>query len=200
MIYTPAIRRAIRFSVKTHEVYQKQKRKGKDIAYITHPLTAGMILALAGAEEDVVVAGILHDTIEDSVPEKKVTQEMLAERFGARVAGMVASVSEMDQSLPWEERKREALGRIATFPHATLLVKSADVLANVSELLEDYGRHGEAVFDRFNAPKEKLLRHSLAVLDALAARQEDNPLRSDLALVRAGLRRLAASRVTPTED
>lgn len=78
MIFTPAIKKAIFFSVKTHEVYQKQKRKGKDIAYITHPLTVGLILARANAPEDVVIAGILHDTIEDSVDNKKVTREMLS--------------------------------------------------------------------------------------------------------------------------
>ncbi len=42
---------AIRFSIRTHEVFQKQKRKGKDIAYINHPLTVGVILARAGATE-----------------------------------------------------------------------------------------------------------------------------------------------------
>ncbi len=66
MILTPKIRSAIRFAIKTHEVDQKQARKGKDIAYIGHPLTVGLILARAGANEDTIIAGILHDTIEDS--------------------------------------------------------------------------------------------------------------------------------------
>jgi (p)ppGpp synthase/HD superfamily hydrolase len=61
----------IRFSIKTHEVCQKQTRKGKDIPYITHPLIVGLILARAGAGEEVVIAGILHDTIEDSTPKKE---------------------------------------------------------------------------------------------------------------------------------
>ncbi len=70
MIYTQKIQHAIRFAIKTHEGYQKQKRKGKDVPYITHPLTVGLILAKAGANEDVIIAGILHDTIEDSIEEK----------------------------------------------------------------------------------------------------------------------------------
>ncbi len=107
MIYTPKIKDAVRFSIKTHEIYQQQKRKGKskNIPYITHPLTVGLILARAGADEDVVAAGILHDTIEDSISEKKVTKEMLAERFGERVAGIVAHVSET-KGLSWEVRKQ----------------------------------------------------------------------------------------------
>jgi (p)ppGpp synthase/HD superfamily hydrolase len=38
MVYREQIKKAIRFAIKTHEVYQKQKRKGKDVPYITHPL------------------------------------------------------------------------------------------------------------------------------------------------------------------
>ncbi|MFZ1720119.1 MAG: HD domain-containing protein, partial [Candidatus Moraniibacteriota bacterium] len=112
MIYTNKIEKAIKFAGKTHNHYQEQKRKGKNIPYIAHPLTAGIILALAGASEDVIVAGILHDTIEDSIDEKKVTAEMIAERFGEKVRDLVLSVTEMDKSLPWVERKALALAHI----------------------------------------------------------------------------------------
>ena len=110
------IQRAIKFAVKTHEVYQKQKRKGKDVSYIIHPLAVGILLARVGANDDTVCAGILHDTIEDSVPEKKVTFEMLEERFGASVAQMVLDVTETDKSLPWEERKNRPPGMLKHFP------------------------------------------------------------------------------------
>jgi (p)ppGpp synthase/HD superfamily hydrolase len=72
---THSLQKAVRFAIKTHEIHQKQKRKGKDIAYITHPLTVGMLLAKAGMRVEVIMAGILHDTIEDSVDEKKVTYD-----------------------------------------------------------------------------------------------------------------------------
>jgi len=52
MNYTSKIQKAIKFAAKTHDLYQKQMRKGKNIAYITHPLTVGIILALAGSPED----------------------------------------------------------------------------------------------------------------------------------------------------
>lgn len=190
MIYTTAIRRAIRFSTKTHEVYQKQRRKGKDIPYIIHPLTVGLILAGAGAREEAVVAGILHDTIEDSIPEKKVTRSMLAERFGEDVAELVASVSEEDKSLSWEERKQQALGHVGVFSRDALLVKSADIIANASELLEDYGRDGEDVFLRFNAPQEKILQHYVSIIGAVLGRWEENPLADDLRSLSDELARL----------
>ena len=176
MTYTYKILNAIKFSIKTHEVYQKQKRKGKDIPYITHPLTVGLILAGAGADEDTVVAGILHDTIEDSIADKKVTRAMLVQRFGDAVADMVIAVTEPDKDLPWEERKSEALEHIKIFSHGALLVKSADIISNASELINDYDQSGEKVFERFNAPKDKILQHYLRAITTILTRWLENPL------------------------
>lgn len=159
MVLTPKIKDAILFSTQTHEVDQKQKRKGKDIPYITHPLTVGLLLARAGASEDVIVAGILHDTIEDSIDAKKVTREIVSERFGGNVADLVMSVTEQRKDLPWEERKREALRHIATMNHDSLMVKAADLVSNVSEIMSDYKKDGIVTFDRFNAPRNKVIWH-----------------------------------------
>ncbi len=187
MIYTEKIQKAIVFSIKTHEVYQKQKRKGKDIAYVTHPLTVAMILSLAGAKEEVVVAGILHDTIEDSIDEKKVHAEMITERFGEEVAKLVLSVTEIDQSKSWDERKREAREKIQHFSNDSVFLKSADILANTSEIYNDHLRVGDEVFDRFSVDKNKTLTHYLAVINELLAKWPDSPLADDLKRVAANL-------------
>lgn len=180
-IYTTKIQKAIQFAVKTHEIDQKQKRKGKNIAYIIHPLTVGMILARAGAPEDVIVAGILHDTIEDSQEEHKVTPEMVEDLFGKEVAVYVLSVTEKNKALSWEERKERALVHIATVSEESLLIKSADILVNGTELLDDYSKHGDAVFARFNAPsKELLIKNQLRLITAILHRWADNPLNEDL--------------------
>ena len=192
MIYTTNIEKAIKFAIKTHEVYQKQKWKGKNIPYVTHPLTVGLILARAGASEEVVIAGILHDTMEDSIPEKKVTQEMLSKRFGKKVAILVASVSEMDKSLSWEERKKEALAHMRTFSRDSLLVKSVDIISNASNLLEDVKREGENVFTRFNAPKEKIIKHYLEAISAILGKWGENPFRDDLYYIAGNARMLYA--------
>lgn len=193
MIYTQNIQKAISFSIKTHEVYQKQKRKGKDVAYITHPLSVGLILARAGATEEVIMAGILHDTIEDSPAEKKVTQNMLVERFGEQVALLVASVSESNKDLSWEERKKEALEQITHFSEGSVLVKSADVISNTSELLEDYKKEGASTFERFNAPQERIVEHTLEVISTLLKRWPQSPLTSDLELLTKELQSISSS-------
>ncbi len=193
-IFTPTLKAAIRFSIKTHEVYQKQKRKGKDIAYITHPLTVGLILSRVGASEDVIAAGILHDTIEDSVPEKKVTIEMLEERFGRRVARLIASVTDLPKDeASWEERHADALARIRTYTHDSLLVRSADLVSNVSELIDDYGRDGDKVFLRFTKPKRATLEKFIGMVDAVVRRWPRNPLAGDLRALVRGLRTIQAS-------
>lgn len=193
MLYTQKIQRAIKFASKTHQVYRDQKRKGKAIPYITHPLAVGLILSLAGGSEDVISAGILHDTIEDSPEDKKVTREMIAERFGEEVAKLVESVTERDRTLPWEERKEEAVGNIANFSHDCLLVKSADVLSNTTELVDDYARFGDEIFERFSVSKEKTLRHYLRVIETLLACWQENPLAQDLEKVSQELERIKSS-------
>jgi hypothetical protein len=188
MITTIKLQKAIKFAIKTHEVYQKQKRKGKDIAYITHPLAVALILSQARAKEEVVIAGILHDTIEDSTKEKRVTYEMITERFGKEVADLVLSVTEKHKDESWEKRKEEALEDIKSFSKDSLLLKSADVVANLSELVDDYEKDGDKVFERFNAPKEKSLLHHLRVIQTIISKWPENSLKSDLGYLAYQLR------------
>lgn len=181
LVLTVPLQRAIRFSIKTHEVYQKQKRKGKDIAYITHPLSVGIVLARIGADDDVVTAGILHDTIEDSIPTKKVTQAMLAERFGKKVANLVESVTNRSKhDATYEQRHHESIARVASYRRDAVLVRAADVVCNVNELIDDYGRDGERVFERFTGTKEQTIAHNLCMIDALLSRRLRNPFKTDL--------------------
>ena len=197
---TTKLLRAIKFATKTHEVYQKQKRKGKDISYIVHPLAVGLLLSQAGADEDVVIAGILHDTIEDSVETKKVSIEMISERFGESVAELVLSVTETDRELPWDERKKQAIEHINDFSNASVLLKSADVIANNMELIDDYVRDKDKVFERFNADKMELLKNSLRVISALFMKWPKNPLRSDLRFIADQLQMMGATEFMPTHS
>ncbi len=177
------IQKAIKFAVKTHEVYQKQTRKGKDVSYITHPLTVGLILSKIGASDDLVCAGILHDTIEDSIDRKKVTFEMLEERFGSNVAELVASVSETAKNVSWEEKVERSLEHIKTFSQDSLLLKSADVISNTSEIIDDYGKDGEGIFERFNAPKpkkENTAQKYINVINTIVDCWPENPLKDML--------------------
>ncbi len=164
-----SILKAISFAVGAHA---GQKRKGKEVSYIMHPLSVGLLLASSGAEQDVVIAGILHDTIEDT----EVTYGEITDKFGTRVADMVNDVTEQDKSLPWKDRKKLALKHIKDMREDSVLVKTADVLHNMSDQLEDYKKEGDKMFDRFNAKKKQQLTRYIKLLDALKSQKIKNPL------------------------
>jgi (p)ppGpp synthase/HD superfamily hydrolase len=189
VIYTTKIQKAIKFATKTHNQYQQQLRKGKVIPYITHPLTAGIILALAKAPEEVIVAGILHDTIEDSLETKKVTPQMIEERFGKKVMDLVVSVTE-EKNLSRHERKALAIEHIKHFSRGSVLVKSADILSNGTELLDDYQKVGKEVFKRFKATPSETITNYKRAIEALFKRWPKSPLVKDLKNLDKGIRQL----------
>ncbi|KKU81418.1 MAG: metal dependent phosphohydrolase [Parcubacteria group bacterium GW2011_GWA1_47_8] len=135
MQYTQKIKEAIRVAIRVHELDQKQKRKGKDIPYIIHPLIVGLILARISRDEDVVVAGILHDTIEDSVDTKKVTIATIKKRFGDEVARMVGDVTEKNRNVPWVERKKQNVKKIADLPKDSLMYRKKTSSSTMWKLL-----------------------------------------------------------------
>src|SRR5438445_65563 len=110
MMYSNKLQKAINFAIKVHK---GQTRKGKpDVPYVTHPLSVGIILSNAGAPEDIIIAGILHDTIEDCEPYGSITKEIITNEFGDQVAKMVNDVTEQDKTLSWEIRKQKAFEHI----------------------------------------------------------------------------------------
>jgi (p)ppGpp synthase/HD superfamily hydrolase len=107
--------------------------------------------------------------------------------FNAEIARMVNDVTEQDKSKPWFKRKMEALKHIKHMKHDSLLVKSADVLQNLTELNEDLKKEGILVFNKFNASKEEtILRYTLLIPEIKSA-WDGNPLVAELELGLAGL-------------
>jgi (p)ppGpp synthase/HD superfamily hydrolase len=188
VIFTAPLRNALQFCISVHEVNQKQKRKGKDIPYVTHPLSVALILARSGGEEELLIAGLLHDTVEDSSPEFPVTFAMLDERFGPNVASLVESVTEPPKTHAWHDRKHDALQRISDYSRDSVLLKSADVIANDWELIGDFADGGDSVFSRFKVSKSERLHHQHQVIEALIYQWPDSPLVEDLRCVAGGLR------------
>ena len=180
MQYTDRIQKAIALAIKVHELDQKQKRRGRDVPYITHPLAVALILARARAAEDVVIAGVLHDVVEDSLPEKKITGEYIEEHFGKRVREMVMAVTEPDQTIPWLERKKEALERIPSMDQETILLKSADLIHNSQDLIEQFESKGREVFDDFHATPDMQIERYEKVFKALKTAWPENPLAREL--------------------
>lgn len=121
---------ALEFAAIAHRT---QVRKGpKNAPYIGHPAAVGLILSKAGYPEDVVIAGILHDVIEDT----EYGYEEIEQAFGKQIAGWVSEVSE-DKNLPYDEMKDGYLNHLETASNEAKAVSSADLLANRYEMLMD---------------------------------------------------------------
>lgn len=113
-----------------------QVRKGSGaLPYVLHPLAVATMLAEAGADPDTVLAGILHDVIEDS----DVTEAEIAREFGPRVAGLVAEVSDPPDwaGLPRPERKARQARHLAHASAAARMIKIADQTSNLTDLAQD---------------------------------------------------------------
>src|SRR3954447_24246970 len=95
----PRFDSALAFAAQAHGAV-KQERKGTDFPYVAHPIRVAEILDRFECNEDVIVAGFLHDTIEDA----NITTEQISATFSPRIALLVTSASEPDKSLPWKTR------------------------------------------------------------------------------------------------
>ncbi len=151
---------AIEVAAKAH---QRQVRKETDIPYITHPLSVGIILAKAGCCDDVIIAGILHDTVEDT----SITLDYIREKFGDKVATMVQGASEPDKSMSWEDRKEHTIEFLKTAPLEIRLVTCADKLHNIRTIAADYAKIGDEVWGRFNRGKEDQEWYYKKLVDSL---------------------------------
>lgn len=164
------IDRAIELAARAHA---GQVRKGTDIPYIAHPYAVGMMLARVGCEDEVVAAGILHDTVEDT----DVTLEQLREQFGERVASIVAGCSEPDRWRGWEARKEHTLAYLPTAPRDVRLVALADKLHNARSILADFGRGGEGTWSRFKRGRTQQEWYYRGLVAALCSpRDGEEPL------------------------
>lgn len=177
MFYSQKLQKAINFATMVHI---KQTRKGKKLPYIIHPFGIALILARSNASEDIICAGILHDTIEDCEPYGSVTKEVIEKEFGEDVARIVNDVTEQDVSLPWDKRKQAALDHIKHMQHDSLMVKSADVLQNLTDQIEDYKKIGDNLFKNFNASKEKIKEWNNKRIGELEKAWDKNPILPDL--------------------
>ena len=161
--------KAIEFAAKAHA---GQYRKTTKIPYIIHPLGVMEILIRHKMPIDVVVAGILHDTLEDTAT-KAVD---IKKHFGTRVLRLVESTSEPDRSDTWENRKRHTIEHLKHASMNGVYVSCADKLHNVRSTLEDYRKQGDNVFIRFNSPKAKQKWYYTSLAQVFISRKKKHPL------------------------
>ena len=170
MLYSYRIEQAIRAASLLH---RDQVRKGDvPLPYITHLFAVAFILSDYTDSEDVVIAGLLHDTLEDT----PYTEEELREDFGRTVYEIVRSVSEHtgDKSASWHERKQQYIKQLTEASEEALLVSCADKIHNMRSTIEQYYNDYEGFVSDFGGSVEDRVRMYQGISNVLNRRLKND--------------------------
>jgi len=172
--YSDRINHALAFAAKHHD---RQVRKGTRLPYLTHPANVAIILARYDQDTDTVVAGILHDVIEDCVREaftRETLEQRIGDKFGTGVLDTVLTVTyrlidDDGVELSHDDRREDYLTRLAGANDSARWVCAADKLHNASSILADLRRtiDPDTVWNRFSGGKDATIRWYRSVYDRL---------------------------------
>lgn len=172
--YSDAVNHAFAFAAKHHD---RQVRKGTKLPYLTHPANVAVILTRYGCDEATVVAGILHDVVEDSVREgftREMLEQRIGEKFGTDVLATALAVTRrrVDDDgieLSSDEQRSDYLDRLASAGGNARWVCAADKIHNANSVLSDLRRTIDAnsVWSRFSGGRAASVKWYRDVLDRL---------------------------------
>src|SRR6202165_6157701 len=185
--YSDVITHALAFAAKHHD---RQLLKGTKLPYLTHPANVGIILPRYGCDNDTVVAGILHDVVEDCIRDGY-TREMLVQRigdkFGTKVLDAVLAVTYRKNDddgveLSGDDRKADYLERLATANEEARWVCAADKIHNASSIVADLRRtvDAETIWSRFGGGRAGTGRWYRQVYERLREVGFDAPIMAEL--------------------
>jgi (p)ppGpp synthase/HD superfamily hydrolase len=185
--YSDRLNHAFAFAAKHHD---RQVRKGTRMPYLTHPANVAVILSRYGCDEDTVIAGILHDVIEDCVREgwtREMLEDRIASKFGEQVLATVLAVTKRrtdDEGveLSREEIRADYLARLALASDSARWVCAADKVHHAGSILADLRRtiDSESIWSRLNGGREGTVQWYRGVRDRLAAVGFSAPILTEL--------------------
>lgn len=174
--YSDRINHALAFAAKHHD---RQVRKGTRLPYLTQPANVAIILTRYGQDDRTVVAGILHDVIEDCVREsytREMLQQRIGDKFGMDVLDTVLAVTNrrVDDDgveLSADDRRDDYLERLSSSDDSARWVCAADKLHSTSTVLADLRRtiDPDTVWNRLNGGRDATVRWYRRVYERLAA-------------------------------
>jgi (p)ppGpp synthase/HD superfamily hydrolase len=196
--YSDVINHALAFAAKHHD---RQVRKGTKLPYLTHPANVAIILTRYGRDNDTVVAGILHDVIEDCIRDgytREMLEQRIGDKFGPTVLDTVLAVTyrrhdDDGVELSGEDRKEDYLARLEMASEEARWVCAADKVHNASSIVADLRRtvDPETVWNRFGGGKSGTARWYRQVYDRLRELGFTAPIMTELDQASAELTSLA---------
>jgi (p)ppGpp synthase/HD superfamily hydrolase len=158
----PRFEGALVFATRKHA---GQHRKGTAVPYVAHLLSVAGLVLEAGGDEDLAIAALLHDVVEDCGGAPMLKE--IRRRFGKRVAHVVdgCTDTDLDPKPPWLQRKKDYIAHLRTADADTRLVSAADKLHNVRSIVATYREIGDRVWERFHGKRDGTLWYYRALLD-----------------------------------
>lgn len=183
----PRLERAFSYAAEQHE---GQARKQTKVPYLSHLMAVASLVLEAGGDEDLAIAALLHDVVEDCGGLPRLRE--IRRKFGPRVARIVAGCTDSfgEPKPEWIARKRGYLRELKHADRETRLVSASDKLHNVRTILADYREDGEAIWRRFSGKKEGTLWYYRALSDEYQRRNR-NRITRELAIAVEELERVA---------
>jgi len=163
----------------TAALHSRQTRKGpEEIPYISHLLGVASLVIEAGGDEDMAIAALLHDAVEDQGGYE--TLDKIREKFGPRVAHIVEGCTDDfsgHSRTPWCERKTRYIEHLREdVDEETRIVSLADKVHNARTILLDFIEHGDSVFDRFRGRKDGSMWYYRSLVDAFRYAEQKRPI------------------------
>lgn len=151
-----------------HELHRTQVRKGTQIPYVTHLMSVAALVAENGGNEDQIIAGLLHDAVEDQGGEP--TARRIREAFGDAVHAIVMSCTDSvtedpSQKKPWIDRKRAYVAHVAEATPEARLVSAADKVHNARSINADLRAQGRAAWEKFKGGEDGSLWYYSALVE-----------------------------------
>ena len=120
-------------------LHKDQVRKGNaPIPYVSHLFAVALIVSDYTDNEDVFVAALLHDTLEDT----DYTADELQEDFGSKIQEIVLALTEpqdtASKEYTWKERKQRYAKLLRHAPQEALMIAAADKIHNMRSIVEEY--------------------------------------------------------------
>lgn len=160
-------------------LHARQVRKRTARPYVGHLLSVTSIVIEYGGDEEMAIAALLHDAVEDQGGLPRLRE--IRHKFGARVARIVDGCTDAytEAKPPWRDRKLAYIQRVAGELADVRLVSAADKLSNARETLHDLRVHGDSVFEKFEGKKEGTLWYYRALVEVFR-KAGSNPLVDEL--------------------
>ena len=182
---SPRFVEALRCAIDAHG---EQARKGTDITYVSHLLAVSALVLEHGGDEELAIAGLLHDAVEDANDgDGTAMAARIRAAFGDRVADVVLGCSDTDeQPKPqWRPRKERYVAHLAEAPDDVVLVSACDKLHNARCTVADLREHGPDFWlgssgVTFNAGPDDQRWYYEALLAVFRNRFRDDPSRRRL--------------------